>query len=33
MERFITSPVWVEGDRHNGTLVNARLKPLTIDHR
>ena len=27
MERFITSPVWVEGDRHNGTLVNARLKP------
>ncbi len=27
MERFITSPVWVEGDMHNGTIVNARLKP------
>ncbi|NCB90512.1 MAG: DNA polymerase II, partial [Gammaproteobacteria bacterium] len=27
MERFITSPVWVEGDRHNDMLVNARLKP------
>lgn len=27
MERFITSPVWVEGDRHDDMLVNARLKP------
>lgn len=27
MERFITSPVWVEGDMHNGAIVNARLKP------
>ena len=27
MERFITSPVWVEGDRRGNTLVNARLKP------
>ena len=27
MERFITSPVWVEGDMRNGAIVNARLKP------
>ena len=27
MERFITSPVWVEGDIRNGAIVNARLKP------
>ncbi|MBV7407041.1 DNA polymerase II [Enterobacter sp. ENT03] len=27
MERFITAPVWVDGDAHNGSLVNARLKP------
>ncbi|MTH45084.1 DNA polymerase II [Intestinirhabdus alba] len=27
MERFITSPVWVEGEPRGGTLVNARLKP------
>lgn len=26
MERFITSPVWVEGDMRNGAIVNARLK-------
>jgi len=27
MERFITAPVWVDGDEHNGSLINARLKP------
>jgi len=27
MERFITAPVWVDGDAHNGSLINARLKP------
>lgn len=27
MERFITSPVWVEGETRNGAIVNARLKP------
>lgn len=27
MERFITSPVWVEGDIRNDAIVNARLKP------
>nr|WP_318383004.1 DNA polymerase II [uncultured Enterobacter sp.] len=27
MERFITAPVWVEGDERNGSLINARLKP------
>ncbi|KNC06535.1 DNA polymerase II [Klebsiella sp. RIT-PI-d] len=27
MERFITAPVWVDGDEHEGTLINARLKP------
>ncbi len=26
MERFSTSPVWVEGDMRNGAIVNARLK-------
>ena len=27
MERFITAPVWVDGDARNGSLINARLKP------
>jgi DNA polymerase II len=27
MERFITAPVWVEGERQGDALVNARLKP------
>lgn len=27
MERFITAPVWVDGDEQNGALINARLKP------
>jgi len=27
MERFITAPVWVEGEAQGNTLVNARLKP------
>jgi len=27
MERFITAPVWVDGEAHNGSLINARLKP------
>ncbi|MFP2468704.1 DNA polymerase II [Pseudescherichia vulneris] len=27
MERFITAPVWVEGERQGNALVNARLKP------
>ncbi|MDX6038831.1 DNA polymerase II [Scandinavium lactucae] len=27
MERFITAPVWVEGERHGNALINARLKP------
>jgi len=27
MERFITAPVWVDGDEHEGALINARLKP------
>ncbi|EJK3082227.1 DNA polymerase II [Salmonella enterica] len=27
MERFITSPVWVDGEMRNGVIRNARLKP------
>ncbi|WP_454121522.1 DNA polymerase II [Kosakonia sp. Marseille-Q7440] len=27
MERFITAPVWVDGEPHGNALVNARLKP------
>ena len=27
MERFITAPVWVEGDARGGRLINARMKP------
>ncbi len=27
MERFITAPVWVEGERQGNALTNARLKP------
>lgn len=27
MERFITAPVWLEGDTKDGAIVNARLKP------
>lgn len=27
MERFITSPVWVDGEMRNGIIRNARLKP------
>lgn len=27
MERFITAPVWVDGQQQNGRLINARLKP------
>lgn len=27
MERFITAPVWVEGEARGQRLVNARMKP------
>ncbi len=27
MERFITAPVWVEGESRGQRLVNARMKP------
>lgn len=27
MERFITAPVWVEGEARGQQLVNARMKP------
>ena len=27
MERFITAPVWVDGDERSGSLINARVKP------
>ncbi|MGX8842719.1 DNA polymerase II, partial [Klebsiella quasipneumoniae] len=27
MERFITAPVWVEGETRGTQLVNARMKP------
>ena len=34
MERFITAPVWVEGETRGSQLVNARMKrTLTIVRR
>ncbi|SUH25228.1 DNA polymerase II [Salmonella enterica subsp. enterica] len=30
MERFITSPVWVDGEMRNGVIRNARLNPTRL---